>query len=37
METFFLYFGVVSFSWYLTKFIFWLDEPGNHKTHGGNN
>jgi hypothetical protein len=36
METFFLYFGVASFSWYLTKFLFWLDEPNNHKKpHGG--
>ncbi len=27
METFFLLFGVFSFSWYITKFLFWLEEP----------
>ena len=34
METFFLLIGIASFSWYLCSFIFWLDNPNNHKTGG---
>ena len=33
MENFFILFGVASFSWYLCKFIFWIDNPKN--TLGG--
>ena len=31
MNTFFLFFGVASFSWYVCKFLFWLEEPVNKK------
>ena len=31
MENFFLLFGIFSFSCYITKFLFWLDEPPKHK------
>ena len=34
MNTFFLLFGVFTFSWYLTKFIFWIDTPGETKNKG---
>ena len=31
MENFFLLFGVFMFSVYLTKFLFWMDEPKGGK------
>ena len=37
MENFFLLFGVFTFSWYLTKFIFWMDTPGKQQTREENN
>jgi hypothetical protein len=34
--TFFVIAGIASVSWQLCKFIFWLDNPKNHKSSGGN-
>lgn len=31
MDNIFLVFGLACFSWYLTKLIFWLDEPTKEK------
>lgn len=34
METFFLLYGVTFFSWHICSFLFWLDNPKNHKQNG---